>query len=250
MTSAEVPSATARRRPWSSAGREPEAAGQPVQVERATSGSGLVRERPRSTLGRAVPRPTRRRSSGPGRDGDQHVDLRARRRDRRRPSVFRRSSHLGRRCRLLRSVWSSTRRRCSAIQRNVFGPATGADDRAGWAPGPASGRPRTGRTTRNSPAYDASSCGPEGAHRLHVLAQHRAALARPARGGPRVRRCSSRSRHRPSPGLRRGDRESRSSWPSVIGSDSTGRATAVESRIARVTAAAVASDTHGSRVRW
>ncbi len=35
----------------------------------------------------------------------------------------------------------------------------------------------------------------------------------------------------------------------VIGSDSTGRATAVESRILVVSAAAVASETHGSRVR-
>ena len=36
---------------------------------------------------------------------------------------------------------------------------------------------------------------------------------------------------------------------SVIGSDSTGSATAVASRIREVTAAAVASETHGSRVR-
>ena len=36
---------------------------------------------------------------------------------------------------------------------------------------------------------------------------------------------------------------------SVIGSDSTGSATAVDSRIREVTAAAVASETHGSRVR-
>ena len=36
---------------------------------------------------------------------------------------------------------------------------------------------------------------------------------------------------------------------SVIGSDSTGSATAVESRIREVTAAQVASETHGSRVR-
>ena len=36
---------------------------------------------------------------------------------------------------------------------------------------------------------------------------------------------------------------------SVIGSDSTGSATAVERPIVVVTAAAVASETHGSRVR-
>jgi Asp-tRNA(Asn)/Glu-tRNA(Gln) amidotransferase A subunit family amidase len=35
----------------------------------------------------------------------------------------------------------------------------------------------------------------------------------------------------------------------VIGSDSTGSATAVASRMREVTLAAVASDTHGSRVR-
>ena len=35
----------------------------------------------------------------------------------------------------------------------------------------------------------------------------------------------------------------------VIGSDSTGNATAVESLICEVTVAAVASETHGSRVR-
>ena len=38
-------------------------------------------------------------------------------------------------------------------------------------------------------------------------------------------------------------------FASVIGSDSTGSATAVDSRIREVTAAAVASETHGSSVR-
>ena len=38
-------------------------------------------------------------------------------------------------------------------------------------------------------------------------------------------------------------------FASVIGSDSTGSATAVDSPIRSVTAATVASETHGSRVR-
>ena len=118
----------------------------------------------------------------------------------------------------------------------------------GWGRCTGFGQAHDGPNETNSPSYDASSC----VHRARIASTYSRSTVRRLPGGTPWSASSSVFQPKPAPTVTRPpERWSRVAiaLASVIGSDSTGSETAVDSRIRDVTAAAVASDTHGSSVR-
>ena len=135
----------------------------------------------------------------------------------------------------------------SAIQRNVFGPPP-APMISGMCGCTGFGQAQDGPKETNSPSYDASSW----VHSARIASTYSRRTVRRLPAGTWWSVSSSVFQPKPAPMVTRPpDRWSRVAidLASVIGSDSTGSATAVDSRIREVTVAAVASETHGSRVR-
>lgn len=110
------------------------------------------------------------------------------------------------------------------------------------------GHAQLGPKETNSPSYVASSS----VHSARIDSTYSRSIVRRRFAGTLWSVSSSTFHPKPAPSVRRPpERWSRVAivLASVIGSCSTGSATAVESRIREVTAAAIASETHGSRVR-
>src|SRR6478609_216555 len=132
------------------------------------------------------------------------------------------------------------------IQAKVFGPPPAPMISGMWFAG--LGNAHDGPNDTNSPSYDASSC----VHSTRIASTYSLSTVRRLAAGTWWSASSSVFQPKPAPiSTRPPERWSRVEicLANVIGSDSTGSATAVDSLIRDVTWAAVASEIHGSRVR-